>query len=633
MTETAASSRSARVRFGVFDLDVKTGALHRSGHRVLLRPQASKILVMLAGRPGQVVTREEIKGRIWGTNTFVDFENGLNFSIRQIRAALNDDADTPRYIETVPRSGYRFIAPVEAGKQPEHEQSESKSLSGSLKKISWGAIALAAGIVIAIAGALAIIDPGGWRSSLAGAAPVRSIAVLPLTNISGDPAQEYLVDGVTEELITQLAQIGALKVISRSSVMHYKGSSKTLPQIGSELNVDAVVEGSVQRSGNQIRITAQLIQAATDRHLWAQAYTRDSSDVLAMEQEVARAIANEIEVKLTPQEEARLSRVHQVVPEAYEDYLKGRYYWNQRVCSKLKKGLQYFESARDKDPQWALPYVGIADTSILMPQYCSTPAGPLILRARAAVQRALELDDGLAEAHASLGLIDRYEWNWDATAREFKRAIELKPSYASAHHWYGLYLSSQGRHEEALAEINRALELDPLAPILSGAKALVLFNAHRYDEVVDLCQKAADFDSTWPWFHFWRGAAHVEMGQLDLGLAELQTASRLEPENTRIRAGLGYAYARAGKRGEAVKILNELNQLSKGSYVSSFQVGLVYAGLGQKEKTLTYLQKSYGEQSNEYLFWLNSLPWFASLHSDPRFQDLLHRIGLPPLKS
>jgi TolB-like protein/DNA-binding winged helix-turn-helix (wHTH) protein/Flp pilus assembly protein TadD len=598
-----------------------------------LRPQASKILVMLARRPGQLITREEIKDQIWGTHTFVDFENGLNFSIRQIRAALNDDADTPRYIETLPRRGYRFIAPVDADRQPEHEQTESKRRSGPLKKARWGGIALAVGIVIAIAGTLAIIDPGGWRSRLVGTAPVRSIAVLPLANLSGDPAQEYLVDGVTEELITQLAQIGALKVISRSSAMHYKGTSETLPQIGRELNVDAVVEGSVQRSGNQIRITAQLIQTATDRHLWAQAYTRDSSDVLAMEQEVARAIADEIKVKLTPQEEARLSRVHQVVPEAYEDYLKGRYYWNQRVCAKMKKGMQYFESARDKDPQWALPYVGIADTNILMPLYCPIPAGPLIPQARAAVRRALELDDGLAEAHASLGLLYRYEWNWDATAREFKRAIELKPSYAPAHHWYGLYLSSQGRQEEAIAELDRALELDPLSPILSGAKALVLFNAHRYADVVDLCQKAADFDPTWPWFHFWLGAAQVEMGQFDRGLRELQTASRLEQEHPLMRAALGYAYARAGKSGEAVRILGELNQLSKGSYVDPFYVGLVYAGLGQDEEALTYLRKSSDELNAQYLFYLNTLPWFAGLNSDPHFQDLLYRIGLPTMKS
>jgi len=632
-------------QFGPFRLETSEYRLLRDGEAVSLPHKAFEVLLALVESRGRVVLKEDLLKRVW-PETFVE-EANLAVAVSQLRKVLGDVQNGDHhYIETVRSIGYRFLALVRVIESPEINAQTAPipdiSVAVSPENLSRKAGAgmrlwrapLISGTVVATLALLFGFNVGSWRDRLLsrGRAPhIESIAVLPLENLSRDPSEEYFADGMTEALITDLGKIGALRVISRTSVLRYKGTNKPVPEIARELHVDAIVEGSVQRFGDRVRITANLLHATTDRHLWAESYERDVRDMLALQTDVARAIAQEIRVKLTAQEQGRLARSHRVPPEAYEAYLQGRFYWNQRTCSKLKKALQYFESARDIDADWGLAYVGIADSNIMIPLYCQTPPGPLIARAHAAAVKALEIDNGLAEAHASRGLLYRSEWDWGAAAREFRQAIELNPSYASARQWYALYLSSLVRHDEALAEINRAIELDPLAPILGGAKALILFNAHRYPETIEWCRKAIDFDPAWPWFHFWLGAAYVETGTFGKGLTEFDTAHKLgQQERTLIYAGLAYAYARTGKRDEALKVLSEVKELlKKKNYVSSFDIGLVYIGLGEKKKALTSLENAADERSSDYLYWLNSLPWFASLHSDPHFQALLRRVGLP----
>jgi len=628
------SHPSQERRFGIFELDPETQQVRKAGLSVRLQPQPFKVLALLVSRAGRVVTREELRHEVWGNETFVDFEQGLNYCIRQIRAVLGDEAQTPRYVETIARRGYRFIAPVEGN--GESARSDSRPETGPEKKKTAGVriwlilVGIALILVLAAVGYLARVRSSVHLFHGASASSIRSLAVLPLENLSRDADQEYFADGMTDELITELAQIRALRVISRSSVMGYKTKRATTPQIARELNVDGLVEGTVLRSGERVRITAQLIDARTDRHLWAHSYERDLRDVLALQSEVASAIANEIKIEVTPQEQMRLASARPVDPEAHEAYLKGRYHWNQRICEELREGLRYFELARGKDPTWALSYVGVADSYTLMPGYCQTNAEQALPRARAAALKALEIDDSLAEAHASLGAVHQVELDWGGEEREFRRAIELNPNYATAHHWYGLYFSALGRHEEALAEIKRALELDPLSPIVSGAKAIILFNARKYQETVEWCQKAIELDPNWPGFHFWLGAAYLEEGMFEKGVAEHETASNLLKNNTRFRGGLGYAYGVAGKKDEAHKILNELKTLSKQSYVPSLNIGLVYLGLGEKEQALTSLEKAYEEGgANLFLAWVNVLPWFDNLRSEPRYRALLRRMDLP----
>src|SRR5271155_1799108 len=485
------------VRFGTYELSLKSGEMRKAGVRIRVQQQPLKLLEVLLERPGEVVTREELRSRVWPNENFGDFDQAVNIAIAKLRSALGDSAENPRYIETLPKHGYRFIAdvsfvdadgrlrrPESTGPEPGHQLHGNGLAAPVVTEPVHPAqdAGLAAPrerrlrptrhvfMALAIVMSLAILTILLVRSR-SRAPAIRSLAVLPLDNLSGDAAQNYFADGMTDELITDLAQISALRVISRTSVMVYKGARKPLPQIARELNVDAVVEGTVLRAGDRVRITAQLIDASTDKHVWSQSYEGDLRDTLALQDRVARAIAEQIRINLTPREEAALKSVRVVHAEAYESYLKGRFFWNKRTAEGLRVALAYFNQAIEEDPNYAQAYSGLADTYALLGdwQYAVMPFKEALPKAKVAVLRALELDSSLSEAHTSLGYSLRaFDWDFDSAGKEFRRAIEINPSYATAHHWNAMNLGLLGRPEEALVEMKTAENLDPLSLIINS---------------------------------------------------------------------------------------------------------------------------------------------------------------------
>ncbi len=489
-------------------------------------------------------------------------------------------------------------------------------------------------VLVLIGAALAIaLNIAGLRDRLlprGSALPsIHSIAVLPLENLSGDPGQEYFADGMTEELITDLGKISALRVISRTSAMHYKGTAKTLPEIARELNVDAVVEGSVTRSGGRVRITAQLIQATNDKHLWAETYERNLSDVLALQDEVARNITTEIQIKLTPQQQARLASARPVSPEAHELYLKGRYEWNKRSEQGLKKGLQYFEEATAKDPNYAKAYAGISDSYHILADNGFLPANDADPKAKAAALKALEIDPDLADAHASLALVlEDYDRDWTGAEREYRRAIELNPGYATAHHWYALLLARLGRHDEALREIEEAQKLDPLSLTINASVGLVLYFARRYDAGIAQLRKTLELEPNHAGSHACLGWAYLQKGMHQQAIAEFQKAVNQQNRSPDSLAGLAAAYAAAGKRDDAHRVLNRLQALSRQANPVPYLTADIYVYLGEREEAFAWFERAF-EAHDPTMGVLKVDPNLDSLRSDPRFQDLLRRMNFP----
>jgi TolB-like protein/DNA-binding winged helix-turn-helix (wHTH) protein/Flp pilus assembly protein TadD len=644
------------LRFGAFEVDLQEGELRKSGLRIRLQEQPFQVLVILLERPGKIVNREELRQRLWPSDTFVDFDHSLNSAVKRLREALGDQPDNPRFVETLHRRGYRFVAPVEGQPRASEVQADLQGLkqdpeerkaiptpqSQLVARAAWFKkrsalpwIATAAIFVMVLAAFTANV--GGWRDRLVGGSGtgsnpdhIQSLAVLPLANLSRDPGQDYFADGMTEALITDLAQIGSLRVISRTSVMHYKGTSKTLPEIGRELKVDVVVEGAAQTSGGRVRITAQLIRAADDRHLWAESYERDVRDVLALQDEVARTIANEIKVKLTPQEQGLLTSARPVNPQAHELYLKGRYYWNKRTPEALNKSLEYFREAIDKDPSYALGYAGMADAYAMLGsgEYGILPPKEAFPKAEAAAMKALELDSALAEPHATLGYSKDFDWDWQGAEREFKQAIDLNPGYTTAHHWYALHLTTLGRNTEAIAEIRKAQSLDPLSLIISADVAWVFYFARRYEQEGEQARKTLEMDSTFPIAHMYLSYSYLHMGKHKEAVAEMKKAVDLSGGSLPMVGNLAYIYALAGRRYEAIKILNYLKARSKREFVSPDVLAQIYTGLGDKDHAIAWLEKGY-EQRSDFTGLLKVLPELDPLRSDPRFEALVRRVGLP----
>jgi TolB-like protein/Tfp pilus assembly protein PilF len=449
-----------------------------------------------------------------------------------------------------------------------------------------------------------------------------------LENLSGDASQDYFSDGMTDELITELGQISELHVISRTSAMAYKGAHKSLPQIARDLNVDAVVEGAVLRSGNQVRITAQLIIAVADKQLWAKSYEGDLRDTLTFQSQVARAIAEEIRIELTPHEQAVLKNVTRVNPEAYEAYLKGRYFWNKRTPDGMKGAIDYFNQAIEKDPNYAPAYAGLADSYALAGdwKYGLLTPREAYPKAKAAATKAIALDGTLGEAHISLAFcLDGFDWDWVSAGREFTRGIELSPGYATGHEWYGWHLAVLGRNGEAVAEVEKAASLDPLSLIVSADLAEELLVAHRYDEAIKQSRKTINFDPFFAPGHFVLGEVFAQKHMSNEAVAELQKAIELSPGNTAFTANLAYAYAVSGMRDEAVKILNDLKNRSQNGFSNAPEIALVYVGLDEKNQAMAWLEKAYAERFSP---WVLMRPAFDPLLPDLRFQDLRRRIGL-----
>jgi TolB-like protein/Flp pilus assembly protein TadD len=461
--------------------------------------------------------------------------------------------------------------------------------------------------------------------------PIDSLAVLPMENVSRDPEQEYFVDGMTEALISDLAKIGSLKVISRTSVMRYKATTKSLPEIAKELNVDAVVEGSVLRVGGRVRITAQLIHAATDEHLWTESYDRDLRDVLRLHSEVARTIAQQIKVTLTPQVQARMAESRPVNPEAYQAYLKGRFYWEKRTPEGLKKAVEYFEQAVSLDPDWPLGYAGLADAYGLMPWYSSMRGSEAMPKAKAAAAKALEMDESLAEAHTSRGWIAAaYDWDWPTAEREYERAIALSPNYATAHHWYAVYFRNMGRHHEALREITKAQELDPLSLIIGVNVGLMHYFAGDFEQAETWLRKTLELGPDFARTHRDLARNLLLQGRTAEATTEAREAVRLSNADPWHIATLGYVFAKAGQPEEARRILDELAALSKEAYVAPSLFAWVYAGLDDRDRMFDWLEKAFQERDLLLPATLPD-PLLAPMRTDPRFVDLVRRVGLPPL--
>jgi len=491
-------------------------------------------------------------------------------------------------------------------------------------------LGVAMGVAVATAAVAALVR--NWnRLTSANPAMIRSLAVLPLANLSGDAAQEYLADGMTEELIAQLAKLGSLKVISRTSAMHYKGTNKTLPQVARELGVDAVLEGSVQRSGEQIRITTQLIRAATDQHLWAESYQRELRDVVAIEEQVARDVANAIKLRLTPREEGLLASARPVNPMAHEAYLKGRFHFAKRTEHDLRKAIEYFHEGIERDPNYALPYDGLADSYMLLAEYSSLPASEARAKAEPAVMKALELDPLLAEAHATLGNIrDVFDWDWRAAENAFKRSLELNPSYVEGRDWYSIFLAEMGRTDEALAQAKKAQELDPLSPRATTTVCWQYYFSRRYHEAIEQAHKALELDANSMPAYWCSGVSRERNGQFNEAVAELQRAVALSGSSTNLESWLGLAYARMGQRDKALELLHHLDEISKRQYVAPHHYATIYTGLGDLDQAFRWWTKARDENAYDFLIYLRGWPGVNdALRSDPRYAQLLRSMSVP----
>jgi len=632
-----------RLCFGVFELDLRTAELRKRGLRVRLQEQPFQVLAMLLERAGQVVGREELQKKLWPADTFVDFDHGLNKAINKIREALGDSAESPRFVETVARRGYRFIADVRVADaapprspepapqpHPASDASDRRDLAGTLATLrrrrpprAW-TLSTSALLVL-------LISLAAWKlhSYTPPSSVIRSLAVLPLESLSSDASQDYFADGMTDELITDLGQISALRVISRTSVMAYKHTRKPLPQIARELNVDAVVEGTVLHSGDQVRITAQLIEGSADRHLWSQSYQGGLRDTLALQNTVARAIADQIRINVNPQEQAALRNVTVVNPAAYTSYLKGRYFWNKRTADGLRMALAYFSQAIDEDSRYARAYSGLADTYALLGdwQYAVMTPKEALPKAKAAAIKALELDDGLGEAHNSLAFcLDGFDWDFDTAGKEFRRAIALNPGYATAHHWYAWHLALLRRYDEAIVEMKKAANVDPLSLVINADLAELLALAHFDDESIRQSLKTIEMDPNFGLAHNHLGQAYLQKHMNDKAVVELQEAVRLSGGSATCIANLARAYMASGKRSDAETLLSNLKKRSNPGQSYAPEIAAIYVALGDTDNAMSWLEKGYEERFNPGVL---IRPGFDPLRSDPRFQDLVRRTGFP----
>jgi TolB-like protein/DNA-binding winged helix-turn-helix (wHTH) protein/Tfp pilus assembly protein PilF len=642
------NARPRLLRFSVFEVDLRTGELRKQGLKVKLHGQPFQVLALLLECPGELVTREEIREKLWPGDTFIDFEHSVNSSIKRLREALGDDPATPRFIETLPRHGYRFIAPVE-GHPPPAPSSERRGAKGDSPPGSGGgqgvvvagaihesplrrhwAVAVAGGLVAAVVAVLFALNIAGLRERVLRAVgavrepplQIQSIAVLPFENLSHDPGQEYFADGMTEELITNLGKISALRVISRTSVMQYKGTKKPLPQIARELNVDAIVEGTVQRSENRVRITANLLHAPTDRHLWAETYERDLPDVLALQSEVGQAIAREVQVRLTPEENARLVHARPVNPVAYELYLQGQYHYYKWRPDEFQKAIAYFQKAIEADPKWAPAYAGLADSYGWLWMEGSLPPQEVLPRFNAALRTALEIDDTLPEVRYTLAVSAfYYRWNWGEAEREFKRALALNPNLVEARYEYAWYLTSMGRFAEGLTEAKRAVERDPLSVTANLALGSMYSMARQYNQAIPQLRHTIELEPNDPRGYGFLGSAYEQMGMYEEAVTARQKAMTLSGAQPEEVASLGRAYSQSGYKGYL--------RWDLGRLTDPYFTAIVHTRLGHKDNAFVSLEKAY-KQHHWAMNQLKVLPAWDPLRSDPRFQDLLRRMNFPP---
>lgn len=575
------------VRFGAFELDTRGGELRKRGKRLRLQPQPFRILSLLVSRAGQLVAREELQEQLWDKGTFVDFEQGLNVCIRQIRSVLNDNADEPRFVETVPRRGYRFIA-------------------NSVKA----------------------------RSAEAGSRPVGgvidSLAVFPFENSSGDPEVEYLCDGIAESLINNLSLLRRLKVVPRATAFRYKGMID-LGAVGRELNIRAMVTGKIALRGETIHVQAELINLATDSQLWGGQYRRPLSGIFDVQEALSQEICENLQLRLSPEERKHLTKRYTHKADAYHHYLKGSFCSDTRTEEGLQKGIEHFHQAIERDPGYALAYVGLADSYTLLGcgTYGALSSKNAKAEAKAMAVRALALDATLAEAHTSLAFVRfRFDWAWAGAEKGFERALELNPRNPRTHHWYALFLAAMGRHDRALEEIKQAQKLDPLAVTIRTAHGRILHFARQYDRAIEQFQKTLELDPNFVPAHFDLGASFEQKSMFQEALKEFQTCVALSGGRLIYVAAVAEAYGRLGKIDEALTILGQLQDASSEQYVSPSDMVLIYASVGEKDQAFAWLERAY-QQRDASLVWFKVAPEFDTLRSDTRFEELASRMNFP----
>ena len=649
-----------------FELDRGAYELCRSGRAIKVERIPMELLLLLVEQRGQLVTREQIIDRIWGKDVFVDADTSINSAIRKIRQVLKDDPEQPKFIQTVTGRGYRFIAAVtdvtvaRSGQSVEGSNQRLQSVGdlafsprevpGSISPTNERTYVgpqsarlnrRSARTVVFVIVALMLLGVFGYRIGvrrLRVQPQFKSIAVLPLQNYSGDPQQDYFVDGMTDSVIADLGKIKHLGVISRTSVTPYKNSKKSMREIAHELHADAVIEGSVARSADRVRITVQLIDAATDRHLWSESYEREMKDVLALQSQVTQAIAEEVHAVITPEEQGHLSRNSVVDPDVYELYLKGRHIMERGGLEDVQNAIDYFQSGLKKDPDNALLYTGLADAYIDKMMDVHESPVEATTKARAAVERALQLDDSLAEAHTSLGMIKlSYDWDWAGAEGEFKRAMDLNPGYPLAYVMYGQYLTMVGRHADAMPFFEKAHRLDPLFGQSYRGEAYSCFMAHKYDEAIVQYRRALELEPD-AITYFGLVLARAEQGDYGTAISEAEKAMKVDTSPL-LLTSLASAYARAGRGADANRVLRRLQEIwdvqgrapawhtSHTPYVCPYEVAGVYAQLGDKDRAFDWLDRAYRNRS--CLYWLREDPRFDSIRADPRFKELLAKMNFP----
>jgi TolB-like protein/DNA-binding winged helix-turn-helix (wHTH) protein/Tfp pilus assembly protein PilF len=634
-------TKSPVLRFGVFEANILARELRKHGTLIRLRGQPFQILALLLEKPGEVVTRDEMQQKLWPADTFVDFEHSLNTAIKKLRAVLGDSSDNSRYIETLPREGYRFVAPVEELPPPgpaASKVSETPPEAPAAPLVSqsrW--LRLVAGVALLALVALAVAATFAWRSAHLLPSPAREkvvLAILPFSNLTGDPGQEYFSDGLTEEMIAQIGQADPerLSVIARTSVMHYKGRSEPLPQIASELGAQYVLEGSVRRDSDSVRITAQLVRVQNQTPIWSREYDRELAGLLTLQHEVAQEVAGEIQATLGEKPKANAASVvkHTVSPAsyaAYDLYLQGRFFWNKRTTEGFQRAANYFQQAIALDPNYARAYAGLADTDGLMSTWYVGPQNELMPKARAAALKALQLDDTLAEAHTSLALVaENYDYDWQTAEKEFRRAIQLNPDYATAHQWYAEYLSWMDRPEEALAESETARQLDPLSLIIASDHATILYFAKQYDKAIEQSLAVLNMDPSAPSVD---GILIYSYAQQHRFAEAQQFIDEHKPQLPAPWLAVREAiiYANEGRSAQAQTELKKIEQFGWTLQQKTPALLSVYASLGRRDQCIALLQQAADQHSNAVTS-MKVDPMYDPFRGDPRFQDVLRRIGL-----
>ena len=610
------------LRFGDFEVDRRTSELHKSGVRLKLSGQPLQLLIILLERPGEMVTRDELQKRLW-PDTFVDVDHNLNTAVNKIREVLGDSAEHPHFVETLPRRGYRFIAAVEGNGVA------APLLREGSKDPRFRLWLILAAVFVPLLGAIAWFawDRNAFRRSMAEGPPIHSVAVLPLTDLAADGGEDYFADGMTEELITELGRISSIRIISRTSIMQFKKSVRSLPEIGRQLNVDALVEGTVRRSGDRVRITARLVSTAPEHLIWQKAYEDDLRDVLMLQSEVARDIAGNIQTKLTRQQVPGAAPNRRLDPETHEDYLRGRYFLARRTAEAMHIAADYFQRAVQRDPRYQQAYVGLALAYQLLGSYEVLPPDKSYPLALKFANKALELDDTLSEAYSARANTEcNYELDWAAADRDYRRAIALDPSSAQAHHDYGEYFTALGNSERAIVELKIARELDPLSLPLFNALGRMYREAHQYEEALKECQQSLVLDPNFSMGHWCLGQVYLAKRQYAEATSELKRANELGTTPL-IVCDLGCVYAASGKTTEARAILRSLENKSQINYVSPYLIASIYSQLGEKDEAFNWLQKAY--DGRDGISYLVADPMMDPLRSDPRFARLIERMRLP----